>query len=923
MVVKHLIRNLTAFCFVIFISLSAYSKNPNRHLRFININTEHGLPHNRIYDFTQDKLGFVWAATEEGVVRIHKKGVWILTDDHSYVPTGRTKRIATLENGDIVFDIMNRGFYKYDYSLDTVTKYFHLQKEFLNLKIDHVSEISIAENHIFLATPKGLFSYDLNSQEKGNRLKLVLDTPSLFIENLPDGGWVIGHYDLYYKKGNNTPVHITPLIKKLGNKDFRIGPIVASTYDQNSNKIYLTGKKGTFELDLDTYEMKIISQNQPTVLCFDTALDLNGKLYTCSNDGLEIYDIKNEDFTIIKKNPERGLVTDVFHKAFVDTMGNIWISTWNFGIMFLDNQSNKFQTILSGNDDKCFQSEFVEGIEFLNKKLYINASKGELYEYDIKKDILEMLPLDGHLINGNIFLIKKIDESKLLLSGRRITTIYDVKKRKVLKEFFFTGRFLLNAFKENDETTWLLSWGKMGKLNNNTLEVTYPKLDFEFNLPLNCMARLSKDELLIGTDKGLLKFRSATGEVSKILPSDSLLSKVMINYLSVHNETIYACTKNNGLLRINAKNGQYSKVHKCANTPFNTTDNIQIDSNGNLWVSGENGIFRYAPETEETLTFSKDDGLMSNIFQSRSGMTDADGNIYFGGWKGITFFHPDSILETKIEHPKTFITEFTSYNTSTEQYEQIDDGPIINTDVINLPTTNRRFNISFASANYNYSNKIMYRYKLEGFDYDWHRTNDFEITYKNVRPGKYTFHVTTQNADGSWSDSIKKIKIQIAKPWWASTWSISGFILLGIFAIRLLIFWRTKSLEKSKRTLQRIVEKRTKEINHKKEELEVQYRTIQMQAEELQTYNDSLEEMVNARTNDLKLKNQILEDHAFFNSHMLRKPVSNILGLIQLFDLRPDDISKREIFDTLKVSARNLDGYIRKIQEMLRNERKN
>ena len=119
---------------------------------------------------------------------------------------------------------------------------------------------------------------------------------------------------------------------------------------------------------------------------------------------------------------------------------------------------------------------------------------------------------------------------------------------------------------------------------------------------------------------------------------------------------------------------------------------------------------------------------------------------------------------------------------------------------------------------------------------------------------------------------------------------------------------------------------RSKEvIMGQKIELESQYQTIQMQAEELQTYNEalnrlneSLEEKVKLRTADIEKQKKILEDHAFYNSHQLRKPVSNILGLIQLLDMHPGALQEAELLEQLKKCALTLDEYVREIQENLK-----
>jgi GAF domain-containing protein len=87
--------------------------------------------------------------------------------------------------------------------------------------------------------------------------------------------------------------------------------------------------------------------------------------------------------------------------------------------------------------------------------------------------------------------------------------------------------------------------------------------------------------------------------------------------------------------------------------------------------------------------------------------------------------------------------------------------------------------------------------------------------------------------------------------------------------------------------------------------------------EELRSTNDMLEETVRARTLALETQNKQLMEYAFINSHLLRAPLSRILGISNLIITEIKQIETMELLEALVNSTKELDGIVRKISLLL------
>lgn len=148
-------------------------------------------------------------------------------------------------------------------------------------------------------------------------------------------------------------------------------------------------------------------------------------------------------------------------------------------------------------------------------------------------------------------------------------------------------------------------------------------------------------------------------------------------------------------------------------------------------------------------------------------MLHRNGEIWLGCKEGILVFHPDRLKQETATYPIYIIGgEVNNQDIRSYDDEPILDGPIVYADRLQLEYSQSMFTLEFAALNFANPERISYRYKLEGYDHDWHYAGTNRIaSYTNVPPGKYTFTVEAIDASNPDLHNTRTLPITILPPW--------------------------------------------------------------------------------------------------------------------------------------------------------------
>lgn len=257
------------------------------------------------------------------------------------------------------------------------------------------------------------------------------------------------------------------------------------------------------------------------------------------------------------------------------------------------------------------------------------------------------------------------------------------------------------------------------------------------------------------------------------------------------NGVIWAGTKGGGLSRYNPDKDLFEIIGNVSEIPGDVIMNILEDNFDNLWLSTNHGLVRYnanLPKEQQIKIFTSSDGLEDNVFNRGAFYKNRHGEMFFGGYGGFNSFYPERIKDDRYI-PNVVITDIKIFNKSIEELPSEDrlkmsDNLPNYSDMIRLFPDQYNFRIEFSALSFSNAEKNRYSFMLKGFDTEWQYVDATHryANYNNLSPGKYLFCVKASNESGFWNDQPKELIIEILpafyQTWWAKL--IYVFIVIGL-----------------------------------------------------------------------------------------------------------------------------------------------
>lgn len=232
-----------------------------------------------------------------------------------------------------------------------------------------------------------------------------------------------------------------------------------------------------------------------------------------------------------------------------------------------------------------------------------------------------------------------------------------------------------------------------------------------------------------------------------------------------------------GLVRLDPRTGAQEHMYDADQLPGSIVYSILEDDRGRLWLGTNQGLVRFSPDTRQFRRYGTRDGLVNREFNRRAALRGQDGQLFFGGLRGVTAFDPDAIRENPYV-PPVVITRMTKENRSSP----VPINPY-GRDQVALDYRDRVFTVGFAALNFTSPENNRYRYQLDGFEDDWVEAGTRRVVrYTNVPPGAYVFRVQGSNNDGIWNKEGASIRVSIDPPFWRTGWFqfLIGVLIAGV-----------------------------------------------------------------------------------------------------------------------------------------------
>lgn len=286
------------------------------------------------------------------------------------------------------------------------------------------------------------------------------------------------------------------------------------------------------------------------------------------------------------------------------------------------------------------------------------------------------------------------------------------------------------------------------------------------------------------TARGLYRVDKASGAIRRYGQHANSLSTDNLYCLFADPQDenlLWIGTFGGGLCRFDKRTGQCARLSKQNGLPNNVVYAAVPDRRGNVWVATNQGLCQVNRKTLRTRTYTREDGLMADEFNRFHALALPDGRIFLGGMEGITAFDSRQPNEDTYR-PPVYITGISINNAPLEPRLPAGELPVAAMQDLDLAHWQNFLTIEFAAMQYNRSDKIRYRYQLEGVDEQWIETETPVTKYTDLRPGHYVLRLNASNTLGVWSPEIRELHIEVNPPWWLTWWAYLGYflVLLGL-----------------------------------------------------------------------------------------------------------------------------------------------
>ena len=862
-----------------------------------------------VEDIIQDHQGFLWMATNLGLIRYDgfegKKYYSDLssTDDNG----GGINTLYVDSQGDLWIGSIS-GLRKYNPDCDCILKYPSIIDDFKLTNIQTITE-DLDDNIWIGALNEGLLRYNRESNDftrvlhnSSGSIKLIIDNVYHLLVDQKNNLWIgLQAYDS--KKGpglvryNINSGHIEQFTHDPSNPNSLVDNRISALYEDTLGQIFIgTYKSGFHIYDSKTGSIKRIIYNpknpnqmhapftKENVVGKDPFVqiihqDQNGNYWIgTTGKGINFFNTRKKTF----KNYDLNLVNpQVLRSIYEDRQGNIWIgAVMGAGLFKTDPFERKYHLNKNFNSiGSSYESAFNPGIIWVNS-LQLGLSKFNLKTNEITRYVSDK---GNSKSIGHNWVRSAYQENKETLwfgigyGGAEGNSLGDggIDRMDIESGTFTHFKLTRNddgkdgfsytpySICEDSEGYLWVSGAKGGLFRSDKEKKTFKPFKLNKNdntsgdVILNIVRKDSNGDIWASDfkDEGTLYLYNREEDTF----NPYLKGFKVFNILIDEQGWYIIGTWKKGLLHLNPSNGSFTQYTKKDGLPSNIGVDIIAGDEGDIWIQTRMGPAKFDAKTGKITSV----GLLKGNYNT-SILKASDGQIYLGDKtnNALLSFYPHQVIGNpyppQVDISSLLISE-TEYLTRKSNANE-------------LVFSHNQNDISFKYNALHFSNseKNQYQYRLKPINEQWINAG-FERTARffNLPPNDYTFEVKASNSDGVWSETPEIVSFTIKPAWWTTWWAYLMYVLAFAFLTeRLYRFQLSKHIADSE-------SKRLKEVD--------------------------------------QLKNTLFTNI----THEFRTPLTVIKGMTGAIKSNLDNYQHDDLENALNIIDRNSDWLLHLINEML------
>ena len=761
---------------------------------FKNLGLKEGLSNGFVNDMIIDGQGFIWAATESGLTRIAGTKCTIFKNNNSNIDNDGIVGLYYNKESNSIWILFKNGHIDV---FDCKTQQFiHFTQKIPKKSVADIK--GAADGGIWIAYYDGTIQHYTPKNQKfstisnkrlpniKNGIRSITDDGNdhLYIGLRIEGLYV---YNLrtqktkYFRHNPNDPQSLP-------------GDNVRSICIDHAKNIWVGTNLGLGLLDPFTGKFKVFKHiaNNPASLAGDNIhqiIEMNDRTLWIASDigGISVLDLnlyKNPlteelKFSQITKE-NSGLSSNNNRRIIQDSFGNIWIANYSMGIDFIAKSAASINTLQ-------YMGKALEEVT----GLYCDH-QGNLW---IGRDNLMSLYQNGKLMqtwNFSSYLSNSSSSIYVFEEDKKGNIWCGTSDNGVLKfnphahsftRINYAQNLDVHALCENAQgKMWVGTEAGIFSVENDKINKEQ-ELNRQMGKNPTIIYSIKEDnygQIWIGTlDRGVFVFSKQMKLIVHLTEKNLLATNTINHIIKDADGGIWMATMR-GLAYV--QNPLQPGTIKNYDERYGIKDShiraISQDKQGNIWVSMFSGIACLNIHKQRFYNYDYESGIPTSNFVEASAVTTPDGTIYFGSPGGICFFNPQQLTEPKAVSPIQIIN-CERVGKLSDQFASRLISPN-NEGIICLSHDDNTFKINFTIKDFSQEGNVEYSYMMKGLDDQWYETEgDNEVTFRNLKPGDYTFIIRAKLKNQDWEDaSTAEMKVVVNPPLWLTWWAKLCYVLL-------------------------------------------------------------------------------------------------------------------------------------------------